>query len=338
MKNISRRHFLGVSTKMTTATFMTGIFAPTATSFFGLAGIAEAKTKAITPFTFAVLTDAHLYDIKDHKFDGILQKAVADVNSLNPLPDFVFYGGDIGQSGKESELVKGKKILDQLKMPYKIICGEHDYYLDMGKAWRGLFGEEHWSMNHKGVHLIGMNSILVPDFWTMAGLTPEERMGRMEELECHKCGLWGVGEKQLEWLANDVKNISPDTPIVIMTHSPLWDYYPRWNFQTYDAPEIRNILRKFEKVIAIHGHVHQVVYNQIGNITSAGLLSTSWPWPYPPVELPYPNIKMNRVDPGDFEDGLGTHQIALKEDFAGMMNYRAFSNLLPENVKRGLKL
>ena len=338
MKNFSRRQFLGVSTKMTTATFLTGIFAPTATSFFGMVGVAEAKTKAISPFTFAVLSDAHLYDIKDHKFDGILQKAVADVNSLNPLPDFVFYGGDIGQSGKEAELVKGKKILDQLKMPYKIIPGEHDYYLDMGKSWRGLFGAEHWSMDHKGVHFIGMNSILVPDFWTMAGLTPLERMGRMEELECHKCGLWGVGEQQLAWLANDVKNISPDTPVVIMTHSPLWDYYPRWNFQTYDAPEIRNILRKFEKVIAIHGHVHQVIYNQIGNITSAGLLSTSWPWPYPPVELPYPNIKMNRVDPGNFEDGLGTHSIALKEDFAGMINYRAFANLLPENVKRGLKL
>ena len=77
------------------------------------------------------------------------------------------------------------------------------------------------------------------------------------------------------------------------TISPLWDDYPRWNFQTSDAPETHHILRKFEKLMAIH--VHQVVYNSIGNISSAGLLSTSWPWPYPPVDLPYPNIKMNRV-------------------------------------------
>ncbi len=338
MKTLSRRDFLGMSLKAGAATMFAGMFAPTATSLMGLGGIAHASTKKISPFTFAVLTDAHLYDIPDHKFDAILEKGVADVNSLNPKPDFVLYGGDLGQSGKEAELVKGKRILDKLKVPYKIIPGEHDWYLDMGKAWRNLFGDDHWSFDHNGTHIIGMNSILVEDFWSLRNLTPKERMGYMEELECHQCGLWGVHATQLEWLEKDVKKLSPDTPIVIMTHSPLWNYYPRWNFQTSDAPEIRMILRKFEKVMAIHGHVHQVVYNSIGNINSAGLLSTSWPWPYPPVELPYPNIKMNRVDPGDFEDGLGSHKIDVAANFDGILNYRAFSDLLPENVKRGIKL
>lgn len=83
-----------------------------------------------------------------------------------------------------------------------------------------------------------------------------------------------------------------------MTHSPLREYYPQWNFQTYDAPQIREILRKFNKVVSIHGHVHQVVYNEVSNINSCGLLSTYWPWPYPPVELPYPLIKQRRADPG----------------------------------------
>jgi len=338
MKKLSRRDFLGMSAKAGAATMFAGMFAPTATSLMGLGGVAHANTKKISPFTFAVLTDAHLYDIPNHKFDGFLEQAVADVNSINPRPDFVLYAGDIGQLGKEAELVKGKKILDKLKMPYKVIPGEHDYYLDMGKAWRGLFGDEHWSFDHKGTHIIGMNSILVNDFWSMRNLTPHERMGYMEELECHQCGLWGVQEKQLDWLEKDVRKLRPDTPIIIMTHSPLWDYYPRWNFQTVDAPEIRMILRKFEKVMAIHGHVHQVVYNRIGNINSAGLISTSWPWPYPPIELPYPDIRMNRADPGNFEDGLGGHTVDLSEHFDGVVNYRAFADLLPDNVKRGVKL
>lgn len=101
MKKISRRQFLGYATKAGAATMFTGIFAPTATSFLGLGGVAEAATKKIKPFNFAVLTDAHLYDIKDHKFDTILEKAVADVNSISPRPDFVLYGGDLGQSGKK---------------------------------------------------------------------------------------------------------------------------------------------------------------------------------------------------------------------------------------------
>ena len=62
-----------------------------------------AASKKMQPFTFAVLTDAHLYDIKDHKFDGILEKAVADVNSLSPRPDYVLYGGDLGQSGNKTK-------------------------------------------------------------------------------------------------------------------------------------------------------------------------------------------------------------------------------------------
>ena len=338
MRKISRREFLGISTKAGAATFFAGTFAPSASSFFGWVGVAEAATKKITPFNFAVISDSHLYDIKDHKFDGIFERAVSDVNAMQPAPDFVLYGGDIGQVGLAAELDKGKRTLDKLKMPYKIIPGEHDWYLDMGKAWGERFGKIPWSFDHKGVHFIGMNSILVNDFWTAKSLTPAERMDWMTELECHRCGLWGVREEQLDWLAKDVKGLSPATPVVVLTHSPLWDYYPRWNFQTEDAPEIRAILRKFDKVIAIHGHVHQVVYNQIGNISSAGLLSTSWPWPYPPIELPYPNIRMNRVDPADIYDGLGAEQVSLSSDFAGMLNYRAWSDLLPENVKRGLKL
>ena len=338
MKEISRRDFLGMSTRVGAATMFTGMFAPSAASLFGLGGVAEAAKRSVKPFNFAVLSDAHLYEMAGHRFDGILEKAVKDINGLRNKPDFVLYGGDLGQTGKKSELIKGKKILAKLKVPYKIIPGEHDYYLDMGEAWRGLFGDEHWSFDHNGVHFIGMNSILIKDFWTARGLTPKERMGLLEELECHQCGPWGVGEVQLDWLKKDVMNLKPDTPVVIMTHSPLWDYYPRWNFLTYDAPEIREILKKFDKVIAIHGHVHQVVYNKIGNMRSAGLFSTSWPWPYPPVKLPYPDIIQGRADPGDFEDGMGTHNISLAKDFAGMLDYRAFSDLLPPNVKRGLKL
>ncbi|WP_455197940.1 metallophosphoesterase family protein, partial [Kaarinaea lacus] len=168
------------------------------------------------------------------------------------------YCGDIGQTGLKSELEKGKRMLDKLKMPYKVIPGEHDWYLDMGKAWRSMFGDENWSINHNGAHVIGMNSIKIDDFWTGPGLTAEERMGRVLELECNSCGPWGVEADGLEWLEKDVKKVSPDTPIIFFSHSPLWDYYPRWNFATKDAPEIRGILRKFDNVMAVHGHVHQV--------------------------------------------------------------------------------
>lgn len=342
MEKISRRNFLGVTTKGAAASIVAGTFAPTASSMIGLGGVASASAK-VKPFTFAVLTDAHLYDIPNHRFDAFLEESVAQVNALKPRPDILIYAGDIGQFGKDAELEKGQKILSKLKMPMLVIPGEHDYYLDMGADWRKRFlpkskqGVEAWSHDHNGVHMIGMNSILVRDFWTEKGLSDHDRMGWLEELECHRCGLWGVHEKQLAWLEKDVAKLSPDTPVIVFTHSPLWDYYPRWNFQTSDAPEIRKILRKFDKVMSVHGHVHQVVYNNIGNMSSAGLLSTSWPWPYPPVELAYPHIKMNRQNPGDFKDGMGSHSVAVNADFDGTMNYHAFSaDLLPANVAAGI--
>ena len=338
-EKITRRDFLGVTAKSAAATMIAGVFAPTAGSMIGLGGVAQAASKKIKPFTFAVMTDGHLYDIKDHRFDGMFMDAVNMVNNMKPRPDMLIYAGDIGQSGKEAEIVKGKKMLDKLKMPYKVIPGEHDWYLDMGKVWRGMFGDENWSIDHNGAHIIGMTSIKIDDFWTGPGLSPEERMGRVMELECNSCGPWGVDPEGLDWLEKDVKKVSPDTPVVIFTHAPLWDYYPRWNFATKDAPEIRDLLRKFDHVMAIHGHVHQVVFNKIGNISSIGTSSTSWPWPYPPVQLPYPDIRHNRLDPGDFHDGMGTHHVDIASNGSGTMNYDPFNpSSIPPAVARGVKL
>lgn len=332
---MGRREFLGITGMAGAATLVAGA----AGMSLGLVEVAGAATGgAVSPFSFAVFSDAHLFDIQDHRYDAFLEQAVEDVNNMKPLPDFVVVVGDIAQTGKRSELEKGKRILAKLKVPLHVIPGEHDWYLDLGEAWRDIFGSPTWSFDHKGVHFIGMNSILVRDFWTPMGLTPEQRMVVMEELESHIVGPWGVREEQLKWLKKDVHGLAKNTPVVIFTHSPLWDYYPRWNFQTEDAPQIRKTLSKFDRVMSFHGHVHQVVYNKIGNMASVGCLSTSWPWPYPDVKLPFPEITMNRVAPGDFKDGLGSQFVNLEKDFSGKVDYKPWSDLLPPAVKRGVKV
>src|ERR1019366_1038914 len=54
---------------------------------------------------------------------------------------------------------------------------------------------------------------------------------------------------------------------------------------------------------------HQMLYNQIGNISFYGLLSTAWPWPYAPTGLRPLTIQMNRADPFDQFDGPGDGRI-----------------------------
>ena len=309
-KENDRRKFLGFTGKAGLSTLV----ASAAGINLGIFDLVHAQSN-VQPFRFAHITDSHLYSGVDHKFDRQLEDAVDQVNSMKVMPDFVVYGGDIAQNGTEDQIVKGKQILSKLKPKLISIPGEHDWYLDMGKVWKGVMGhdgKDYWSFDHKGMHFIGMNSILVPDFWTAKQLSPRERMEAMEMLEGPIGGLWGVGAQQLEWLKKDVANLPSNTPVVVFTHSPLWDYYPRWNFQTVDGPQIREILSKFANVTSIHGHVHQTIYNKIGNMTSIGAMSTSWPWPYPPVALKYPQSQQYRADPGHEQDGMGSLSVEVQ--------------------------
>jgi 3',5'-cyclic AMP phosphodiesterase CpdA len=332
---LTRRRFLGLVGQAGATTFAARAIGVN----LGLIEVLSAETKSgRQPFSFAQISDSHLFSIDNHKFDKALADAVAQVNALTPAVDFVMYTGDIAQNGREDQLVKGKKILSQLKAPLKVIPGEHDWYLDMGKAWNGLFGKETWSFDHKGVHFIGLNSILVRDFWTGAGMTPLQRMSTLEMLESPIAGPWGVRDAQLEFLRKDVKKLAPSTPVVIFTHSPLWDYYPRWNFQTEDAPQIREILSKFDHVTSLHGHVHQTIYNKFGNMSSAGSLSTSWPWPYPPVKLDYPGSQMNQSDPANVKDGMGTQSLAFDASGGATVTFEPFANSLTPFLKDGLKV
>lgn len=338
LKSASRRDFLTISGRAG----LTTLLASAVGLNFGVVQVAEALASSgpnkVAPFRFAILTDSHLFSQDGHKFDVFLASAVDKVMAMKPPPDFVVYCGDIAQNGRDDQLKKGIKLLSKLPMPIHYIPGEHDWYLDLGVAWRGHFGSPTWSFNHKGVHFIGLNSILVRDFWTAAGFTPEQRMSTMEMLESPIAGPWGVREEQLEWLKKDVKNLRPDSAVVIFTHSPLWDYYPRWNFQTEDAPEIREILSGFERVMAFHGHVHQTVYNKIGNLSSVGTLSTSWPWPYPDVKLAYPAMRMYRSDPAMVMDGEGTQHIDLEAGFTGTMQYDPFDDMLTPEMKNGFSI
>jgi Icc protein len=332
----SRRDFLGITGKAGLSTF-----AATAVGV-NLAVVdtvvAQTGKRAVTPFRFAMISDPHLYSPEGHVFDKNLEDAVSQVNAMEVQPDFVLITGDVSHHGEADQILKGKRILSKLKAPIRVIPGEHDWYLDMGKAYRAAFGPETWSFDTKGVHFIGLNSILVPDFWTAAKLTPEQRRDWFMPLNSPVPGVWGVHSQQLEWLKKDVAKISADVPVVIFTHSPLWDYYPRWNFQVSDSKDVRQILSKFENVMAFHGHVHHTVFNRIGNMTSVGTMSTSWPWPYPPVKLPFPEFQQYRADPSNVQDGMGTASFAIQQNGRAIGMFQPFADSLSPKIAQGFKI
>ena len=190
--------------------------------------------------------------------------------------------------------------------------GEHDYYLDLGEYWEKLFGPQYYSFDHKGVHFIVLNSIRTYDDWTFKRWpTAEQRMAEMAGLDNPNGSPFMVGDEQRKWLKADLAKVAKTTPVVVFSHSPLQKIYKGWNFWTEDAEQIQAMLKPFKQASVIYGHVHQIQYNQIGNISFNSVMATAWPWPYPQAYaqaeqyLPKLTVPMNRADPFFERDATG---------------------------------
>jgi calcineurin-like phosphoesterase family protein len=265
-------------------------------------------------FKFAWISDSHLYPKEvNTRFVDKAVRAVKEVQAMNPPADFLIYGGDLAQLGDPVELDLGNDILKEVKIRKVFIPGEHDWYLDMGQKWRALFGQPNWTFDHKGVRFVGLDTVSRgPDYWTAKKMSPKERMGHMATLDGSVAGAWaGVGRDQLDWMNKTLSSWPKDRPIVVFSHNPLYEYYPPWNFWVRDWREVHELLRPYSNVTNIHGHTHQVLYNEIGKMRSIGMLATAWTWPYAPEGVPALTKCMVRVDPGDFFDGVGWSRLTL---------------------------
>lgn len=323
-----RREFLKTTGTLTAASIIP----------MSLVEIAFAKESKAENFTFAFISDSHIQQIKGNKFvrnwDKGLQRAIAECNLLDPKPDFVMFGGDIAQLGKAAEIDHGLDMLSACRSDLKVMLGEHDYYLDLGEHWSKRLGAQYYSFDHKGVHFIVLNSILTDEKWVNKWSSGEERMNVMAGLDNPLGSPFMVGAAQRAWLANDLKKVSKSTPIVVFSHSPLQKIFKGWNFWTDDAELIQAMLKPFDKVNVIYGHVHQIQYNQIGNISFHSVMATAWPWPYPSTYaqateyLPKLTIEMNRADPFFERDATGWQYIDIHSGNVDM------SYLLPNNENR----
>ncbi len=273
-------------------------------------------------FTFAAISDAHLTHIGGERFvknfDKGFQQAVAELGLMWPQPDFLVFGGDLAQLGKKEEIDHGLEALSKVEVPIKFVIGEHDYYLDKGKYWQEKVSKLYYSFDHKGVHFVTLNSILTHEDWINRWPTPMDRMRQMARLDNPQGSPFMVRDEQIEWLKTDLSKVSRETPIIVLSHSPLYKVFKPWNFWTEDAEKVQAVLRPFRKVSVLHGHVHQILYNQIANITFQAWMSTAWPWPYPltyrqkPSAVPEMTVFMNRADPFHERDATGWSQVTFE--------------------------
>ena len=266
---------------------------------------------ALQDFSFAMLADSHTMGAKNPLMKVRLEKAIKEINAMVPAPDFVMYLGDAIHDGTPDEFKYFEAIMAQLKPRVFYLSGEHDWYLDMGEYYMQHMIKQpqpYYSFDHKGAHIMALHGVGLNDFWSARKLSATERMHVAGTINDQSQGAFRLGQQQLDWIEKDLANVPKDTPILVFSHAPLYHYYRPWNLWTQDAEQAQALLKPFKNVQVFHAHVHQLVEHHIANIKFCGILSTSWPHPYPAT---YHSLglsgQMPRSNPALAFDGLGWH-------------------------------
>lgn len=234
----------------------------------GLSGCASALTgtsarSSYDDFYFVQLSDTHWgYQGPANPQSSVtLRKAVAAVNALSHQPDFVVFTGDLTHTTddpaeRRRRLAEFKEIVRDLKVKsVRFMPGEHDASLDQGAAYKELFGDTHYTFDHKGIHFIALDNV------SDAGAK--------------------LGEAQLDWLKADLQGRDKAAPIVVLTHRPLFDLAPKWDWATRDGEAAMALLMPFSNVTVFYGHIHQEHHHMTGHIAHHSAKSLVFPLPAP---------------------------------------------------------
>ena len=241
-----------------------------------------------TDLSFLQISDSHIGFSKEANKDvtETFKIALDRINAMPTQPAFLIHTGDISQLSKPEEFDTFDQVLKSCKTKDVFyVPGEHDVMNDGGKLFRDRYlksvegkGSGWYSFNKNGVHFVGLVNVVN----LQAG------------------GLGQLGDEQLEWLEDDVKGLSAETPIVVFAHIPLWAVYPKWGWGTDDSERALGYLKRFGSVTVLNGHIHQVLQKVEGNVTFHTAMSTAFPQPEPgkgpnPGPLTVPSEKLRSM-------------------------------------------
>ncbi len=230
-----------------------------------------------TALRFVQISDSHLgfAGPANTAVEESFADAIGQINALPDEPAFVMHTGDLTHLSTPAQFDRVKQMMTGLRAGHVLtVPGEHDSVDDHGQKYRAAFGagtrgDGWYSFDLGGVHFIALVNTL-----------SLEKLGHL-------------GTEQLDFVRTDVAGLSSDTPIVVLSHIPLFAMYPAWGWGTDDAVQALSYLRRFSSVTCLNGHVHQLFTKTEGNVTFHSATTTAYPLPAPgqgpapaPVTLP----------------------------------------------------
>jgi Calcineurin-like phosphoesterase len=239
-------------------------------------------------FFFLQISDTHwgYRGAANPAADTTLPHAIATLGEVALRPDFVVFTGDLTHttddaSERRARMAQFKEIVGKLAVKdVRFLPGEHDAAPDHGEAFREAFGPTHWSFDHKGVHFVAIDNVSDA----------------------------AVGRAQLDWLGGDLGKVAKGTRVVVLTHRPLFDLAPAWDWATSDGAEVMEVLRAHDNVTVFYGHIHQEHHLEKDGILHHAARSLIFPLPAPmsaPKKSPLP------WDAASADHGLGWRAIDL---------------------------
>jgi len=193
--------------------------------------------------TFIYFTDLHLCQGEDSQkgvefcFDSMLQHN----------PEFLINGGDLGITQEAIDLYEAMS--KGISQPLLMCNGNHEMcsgYLPREKA-----GTTHYSREISGAHVVVLDVVRYNE--------PSDE---------HPRNWYGLADDSLlAWLEDDLKNVMPETPLIVVSHIPLSTTFPfrmgrvpektKPSNAVTNADKVLDLLKPFKNVATLHGHDHE---------------------------------------------------------------------------------
>ncbi len=288
----------------------------------GLGTETLAKT---TVSTRSALRIAHITDVHIQHLLGAargFERCLHHLQNLERKPDFIFNGGDAIMGLKQASLRQNEKqfglfhevLLSENSLPVYHCIGNHDIWhsdkADFNSEklrTQDLAGlqKPYYSLSKKGWHFIVLDSV-------QSDHSKKNYVGRLDE-------------EQLHWLQNELKSVSPETPVCLLSHIPIlsacvffdgknykgqtWQLSGSWMHS--DASELTELFYQYPNVkLALSGHIHlldKVVYNKVTYCCNGAVSGAWWMGNYKQTAPGYALIDL--FEDGTFEVNYQSYEI-----------------------------
>jgi Icc protein len=159
--------------------------------------------------------------------------------------------------------------------------GHPEYYKNL---FQNKIGKTHYSFDRNGWHFMVLDSIVKTVDRSYFGI---------------------VDAEQLAWIADDLKNIGKDKPIVVAAHMPFISVIRQVRVGSTEAnpkgwvivnsKEVLELFQGYNLKLVLQGHLHSLEEINVGGITflTGGAVSANW-WegPYQGLEEGFVLIKI----------------------------------------------